>query len=94
MDRIVEVIIQSYGLLGILILAPLFVCVWLGRTYVRREKMYAIELKTVHEARVADAQKVVDKLMELAAEQSSLNKETNLLLTNINAVLERIARGG
>jgi hypothetical protein len=100
-EPFLKFVMETWGIAGVAFFAPIIGLVWFVRAYFKREKVHAKELEfaqgkvsSVQDARVKDTQKVIDKLMELAGEQASLNKETNLLLANMNSVLERLSRGG
>jgi hypothetical protein len=96
-DKIIELIFQSYGIIGVILFLPTGGMVAIWRAYMKREKDSAKELAEANlrieqatKARVEDAKAVSDKLMELVSEQSGLNKETNLALGHINNLLERM----
>lgn len=100
MDKIVELIVKSYGLIGFILLAPMIGVGALWRAYVKLGEEHTKELASAHAAvavaqdkRVTDAQNMAEKMMDLATEQSALNKETNLLLGNVNIALDRLSRG-
>lgn len=100
MDKIVELVMKSYGLVGFMLIAPLIGLAVLWRAYVKREDEHIKELSAAHgvvaatqEKRVIDAHSMAEKMMDLASEQSALNKETNLLLGNVNLALDRLSRG-
>jgi hypothetical protein len=98
METLFQEMVKSYGLVvSLFVAAPFIGLTMLWRSYntLRKEYMRVLhdtsdKLVAETQARVQDSQKVTEALMDLASEQSSLNKETNMLLTHISSVLERL----
>lgn len=112
MDELIQLITKTYGLVGLLILAPMGGLVIVYRDYRRAqaerdraEREWAERLRKCEQEcgerlsvvndkvigaqlqRVADAQAVTSKLVELVSDQSALNRETNLALESIGNTL-------
>ena len=102
MDELVQLLVKTYGLLGILLLAPFIATVYVWnenkRLHGHHEATETTNNNTVtlmndkivkaQEQRVADAQAITNKLVEIVSEQSALNKETNLVLERIKDKLD------
>jgi hypothetical protein len=99
MEELIQLISKTYGIVGLLILAPV---VALGFLYKDHRKLihsnakqvedWETRIAQVQEQRVKDAQEVTKKLMEIVGEQSSLSKETNLALDRIGEVLDNVSK--
>lgn len=88
MDEIIQLVFKSYGLLGLLIIAPWFAA-WL---FWKEGKEIHEKLSASQQQRVADAQEISKGLITAAAEDSALKKETNLLLERMGETLDRLER--
>jgi hypothetical protein len=95
MEELIKAFEQTYGLIGLLMAAPALALfyVWKDNRRLEKELQKAGE-RTVeaYKLRVEDAQKVTDKLTVLMSEQSSLNKETNLVLERISELMAHCRR--
>lgn len=127
MDALFELIIKTYGLVGLLIAAPFVAAVYLWRDNVKIRTDYSSAISTLHashaniiaalnserhkelveanaerlkqlsesndkvvkaqEQRVADAQAVRDKLVDMISEQAAMNRETNVVLDRVGDFL-------
>lgn len=97
MNELVDAIFKSYGLVGLILFLPLIALVVMWRAQLKQLSDHRKELETkdsiildVQKQRVADAQAVTEKMVELVSEQSTLNKETNMVLTQMNNTLQRL----
>jgi hypothetical protein len=104
MEEIIQLITKTYGLVGFLILAPFagMMVVWNENKRLtlalhdseRRgsDKQSEMNDKIVkaQEQRVADAQQISSKLVEIVSEQSALNRETNIALDRIGDMLSSL----
>ena len=108
MEEIIQLILKTYGVLGIFLLLPL------GASYLlwKENKALTKQLQTNHEdaakkiqecndriieahkARVVDGQAINNKLVDMVSEQSSLNKETILALDKLGGMVEKIQTEG
>lgn len=101
MDELVQLIGKTYGIVGLLILAPLAACVFLFRENQKLHKEQlegtstaASEIKASNESaleaqkmRVTDAQNIAQKLLDTMTKQTETNKETNLVLNLLHGEL-------
>ncbi len=83
MNEIIELITKTYGLVGLLLIAPFVAVVVLWRHQVFREKEWALEgakandkLLEAYKLRVDDAQKISVKLTELNVEGAESDAAT------------------
>lgn len=81
---------KTYGLVGLIILAPGVACVFLWRenknihgAHVRQLQAANDKVAAALQQRVVDAQAITNKLVEIVSEQASVNKETNLALAQL-----------
>jgi hypothetical protein len=98
MQEILELIAKTYGLVGVFLVLPLVssVVLWRDNKSLRDENKRLHEDSARHiqecnnavvdsqKQRVADAQAISAKLIEMVSEQASLNKETILSLDRIS----------
>lgn len=83
MDELIALIAKTWGIAGLLILFPIFVVVLL---YKENRRLHS-ERHETDQQRVKDAQDVSAKMMSMAQEQASLNKETNMTLEKVGDLL-------
>lgn len=86
MEELVQLVIKTYGLVGLFLLAPMVAIVYLWR---RNNKLDA-DMSRIQELRVEDAKSVSAKMMEIVVEQAGLNKETNMALDQVRELLGKI----
>lgn len=86
---------KTYGIAGLILAAPMVTTVFLWlenksltRLLVSKTEAAQAKLERAHTQRVDDTKAIMDKLMQLVSEQSSINEETNNALGRIE---ERIA---
>lgn len=97
MEEIIQLIIKTYGLIGIFLLLPLVFCYLLWR----ENKTLTKQLQTnhdsaakkiqecndriveAHKARVIDGQAINNRLIEMVSEQAALNKETIMAMDKL-----------
>lgn len=94
MEEVVTLIFKTYGIVGILILAPVIACIylWKENKAITRESAHHLQavndrIVTAQQQRVIDAQAITNKLVEIVSEQSSTNMETNLALDRLETKL-------
>lgn len=101
MDEIIQLIIKTYGIVGIILLIPLFGIGWVYKDNRKMSKEHDKDIKILtqtwedrlerlHNQRVMDAQAITAKLVEIVSEQSGLNKETNLALSRISETMTHL----
>lgn len=90
MEDIVQLILKTYGVAGLIMLSPFVAVVFLWRHCVSQAKEQAAEIARINEQRVAEAKATTEKLIALVSEQSSLNKETNMALERVGDALAYI----
>lgn len=86
MEELVQLVIKSYGLVGLFILAPMVALSYLWR---RNNKLDA-DISRIQELRVNDAKAIAEKMMEIAIEQSATSKETSIALDQVRELLGKI----
>lgn len=86
MEELVQLVVKTYGLVGLFLLAPMVAIVYLWR---RNMKLDA-DMSRIQELRVTDAKSVSEKMMEIVVEQAGLNKETNIALDQVRELLGKI----
>lgn len=101
MDEIIQLIIKSYGLIGIFLVLPLVACYFLWK----ENKRLTLQIQASHDdaakkiqecndriiealkTRVADAQAISGKLMEMTSEQTASNKEFISALDRLTEII-------
>jgi hypothetical protein len=83
MEDLAQLILRTYGLVGLIILSPFIALVVLWRANVALQK----SITALQEARIEDTKGISDRLITIVAEQSSLNKETNMALERVGDML-------
>lgn len=85
---------KTYGLVGLLLLAPVVVSVYLWRENKALHKETARQIQVANDRvqaaiqqRVVDAQSITNKLVEIVSEQAAVNRETNLALDRLETKL-------
>lgn len=99
---LLELIVKTYGIVGLLILAPFVSTVALWRAYAGVAKLLSeqsttaltIESKRVEDAkaRVVDTERMMLKLMELVKEQTALGTETNSTMERLHDSVDKLER--
>jgi NACalpha-BTF3-like transcription factor len=99
MEELIQLIAKTYGIVGMLLIAPLGAAIVL---YLDHRKAQAIHKKEIdeweaklakaQEQRVQDAQAITTKLVEIVSEQTGLSKETNMALERINEVMTTLTQ--
>jgi hypothetical protein len=104
MDDLIQLIVKSYGIVGLLILSPMITTVYLWRETVRLNKEHN-ELQAAHmkfiddlgqrvvaaqEKRVLDSQGVTNKLVEMIANHTTAQKETNIALDRVGDMVSML----
>lgn len=94
MEEIIQLVVKTYGIAGVILLTPTAGCVFLWRHYVAKEKEWRGErealvekLEASHTKRIEDVKALGEGLRSIASEQSGLNTETNLALERINETM-------
>lgn len=97
MEELVQLITKTYGLVGLLILAPMAALTILYKDHrkmlkdrEKQDKEWEERIGKVQEQRVQDAQAITAKLVEIVSEQSGLNRETNMALERISEMLDKV----
>ncbi len=93
MEELILLMQKTYGLAGLLIIAPFVALYFLFRQNLRLHHDISVaneKTNEVQKQRVQDAQSVNEKLMEIIKEQSALNTETNIALDRIGDALSEI----
>jgi len=89
-EEIFMLVYKTYGLVGLIILAPGVACVFLWRenkninaAHIRQLQAANDRVSAALQQRVVDAQAITNKLVEIVSEQAAVNKETNLALAQL-----------
>ena len=90
MEEIFLLFYKTYGLIGLIILAPFVACFYLWRENKNLHSVHVRQLQSANDRvasalqqRVVDAQAITNKLVEIVSEQAAVNKETNLALDRL-----------
>ena len=102
MEELIALVLKSYGLVGFLILLPALGCfvLWTQNKELHKEVVSQTNLAVeAHKsrvadqaARVADTERMMQKIVEIVKEQSSLNANTNELLSRLGETVEKMER--
>ena len=90
MEELFQLVVKTYGLAGILMLAPVVALklMWNHAKDLQSKLEAAQErVNAVHAQRVTDAQQVAEKLMRVMQEHSELSRETNIALDRVGDML-------
>jgi hypothetical protein len=104
MDEIIQLIAKTYGVVGIIILSPMISTIYLwkenSKLHAEALAMAAKHADRLDETgtrvtesqdkRIADAQGIMNRLMEMVSAQSALNKETNLTLDRVGDMVSML----
>lgn len=97
MEELVQLIVKTYGVAGLIMLSPFAAVIFLWRHYIKVVEKHhkAIEdlqnkLHDLNQKRVDDAKAITERVITLVGEQSSLNKETNMALERVGDALALI----
>jgi hypothetical protein len=107
MEELIQLVIKSYGVIGLVMLSP-FVGVWflwkqnqklhdtiaaLTSSSAERIVVAGDRIVEAQKQRVTDAQAIMDRLVTMVTEQSGLNKETNLALERLADLMSMMSAG-
>lgn len=94
MDELITLVYKSYGIVGLLLVAPVVACIYLWKENkalhkdtVRQVQVANDRVAAVIQQRVVDAQSITNKLVEIVSEQSAANRQTNLALDRLETKL-------
>lgn len=104
-DDVIALITKTYGLVGLLILAPIFACYLLWRQnqtlHDEAKKDADNTAKAIAEAsnrvvatteqRVKDTKELADKLIAMSSEHAALVRENNLALDEVSKLLRDLS---
>ena len=88
MEDLLQLIVKTYGLAGLIMLSPFIAVVFLWRHNISQAK----EIARINEQRVQDSKAISDKLMVIVGEQSGLNKETNMALERVGDMMSVLSQ--
>jgi hypothetical protein len=97
MEELIQLVVKSYGIIGIILLTPFIALKFLWSEYQKLRKDLAVANDKVVEAqkqRVEDAKAISEKLIEMSSEHASLTKETNHALEQVGDTLTVIVNSG
>jgi len=106
MDSFLKLMIDSYGLFGLLLAAPVVGMIWLWRDTVRlntemrkmqdefakRQDDMGQRVAATQEKRVDDSHKIATQLVDIISEHAAAQKETNLALDRIGDMVSALMR--
>jgi hypothetical protein len=90
MEELVQLVFKSYGIVGLLLVAPLVALkfMWAHAKDLQVQLQAANDrVNDVHGQRVKDAQQVAEKLIVMVQEHAELSKETNMALDRVGDML-------
>jgi hypothetical protein len=104
MEEFTHLILKTYGIVGIIILAPYLAVVFLWKENVRlnnlsreREKEFTLQLDemgkratTAQEKRVEDSQVITNKVIEMVTEHVAQAKETTTALDRVGDMVSML----
>lgn len=90
MEEVLLLVYKTYGMVGVILLAPAVACIFLWRENKNLNNAHIRQLQAANDKvaaainqRVVDAQAITNKLVEIVSEQAAVNKETNLALAQL-----------
>lgn len=106
MEELAQAFIKTYGLVGLIIIAPVVGMVYLWRENVRLNDKLAkqaddfakridemgMRVVAAQEKRVDDSHNITTQLVEMISEHSGAQKETNLALDRIGDMVSDLMR--
>jgi ubiquinone biosynthesis protein COQ9 len=96
-EQLFELVFKSYGIVGLIILAPLVALkyMWNHSKELQTHLQTANErVNETHSRRVEDAKEIAGKLMAMIAEHAELSKETNIALERVGDMLSVLQNTG
>jgi len=96
-DELLKLIMNTYGIVGLIILSPLVALkfMWEHSKDLQKQLQAANErVNETHSRRVEDAKEVGGKLMEMIGEHAELSKETNMALERVGDMLSVLQNTG
>jgi predicted sugar kinase len=97
MDDLIQLVTKTYGLVGVILLAPfvLMKFLWSDNKSLRKQLADANErVVATQEKRIEDAKAISQKLIEMSSEHAGLTKETNIALDRVGDTLTVMASAG
>lgn len=102
MDELLTLVLKTYGLVGVLILLPAAasVVLWWQNKALHAEVVtqtnLALEAQKERtkdqQARVADTERMMEKLLEIVKEQTELNTEINGVMNRLSESVDKLER--
>jgi hypothetical protein len=97
MEELIKAIMQTYGLLGIILISP-FVALyflWADNKGLRKQLAEAnTKVVKAQEQRVEDVKAIANRLIEMSSENAALTKETNIALDRVGDTLTVMVQAG
>jgi len=101
-EDLLALIVKTYGIAGLLIVAPLIACVflWRGNNSLQAQVVAQAALVAAAEKargddqskRVADTERMAEKLLAVVKEQTALGVESNGLLERLAGSVDKLER--
>lgn len=98
MEELVQLVIKTYGIIGLVMLSPFVGIMVLWRYHVKMQdknhksnEELQNKLNELNQKRVDDSKAIIDKLLLVAGEQGALSKETNMALDRVGDLLSIIS---
>ena len=94
MEHVIELVLKSYGVLGLILLSPMVAMKFLwDHNKNLQERLQAANDKVVEisNKRTEDAKAIAEKLMEMSGEHAGLTTETNNALDRVRETLKVLA---
>ena len=95
MEDLLQLVLKSYGLVGVMLLLPVAACVVLWRQNLALHAEVVSQSNVALDAqkqRSADQERMTEKLLEVIKEQTELNTEINGVLSRVGITVEKLER--
>ncbi len=102
MEDLFQLVLKSYGIVGVMLLLPVAACVVLWKqnlalhAEVVAQSSVALDAQrqrsTDQSARVRDYERMAEKLFEIIKEQTELNTEISSVMSRVGATVEKLER--
>lgn len=95
MEDLLQLVLKSYGIVGVMLLLPVAACVVLWRQNLALHAEVVSQSNVALDAqkqRSADQERMTEKLLEVIKEQTELNTEINGVLSRVGITVEKLER--
>ena len=95
MEDLLQLVLKSYGIVGVMLLLPVAACVVLWKQNLALHAEVVSQSNVALDAqkqRSADQERMTEKLLEVIKEQTELNTEINGVLSRVGITVEKLER--